>query len=111
METRPVTIVETREFQARAAALFSGEEIAELIELIAYHPTAGVVIPGTGGVRKLRWGVRGRGRRGGARVVYFFHNESLPVFLFTAYAKSAKDDLTPAEQRALRRLAHELIDE
>jgi hypothetical protein len=80
-----------------------------LIEFIAYHPTAGVVMPGTGGIRKLRWGARGRGRRGGARIVYFVHNETMPVFLFTACAKSARDDLTPAETRTLRRLVEAIV--
>lgn len=109
MDTRPVTVVETREFQRRAEGLFTPGEIAGLIEHIAYHPTAGVVMPGTGGVRKLRWGVRGSGRRGGARVVYFFHDEEMPIFPFTAYAKSARDDLTPVERRTLRRIAAELV--
>lgn len=66
-------------------------------------------MPGAGGIRKLRWGARGRGRRGGARIVYFFHNETMPVFLLTAYAKSTRDDLTPAETRTLRRLAEAIV--
>ena len=56
------------------------------------QPVAGDLIPGTGGVRKLRWGLDGRGKRGGARVIYFHHGAAMPLFALTAYAKNERAD-------------------
>ena len=64
---------------------------------LAAHPAAGDLIAGTGGLRKLRWALEGRGKRGGARVIYFLHSEQLPLFLLTAYAKNERADLSVAE--------------
>lgn len=77
--------------------------------MIAANPEAGNVIPETGGVRKIRWALPGRGKSGGARVVYYFHNESLPVFLLAAYGKNEKTNLSKAERNAMAKLVHALI--
>ena len=58
----------------------------------------------TGGVRKIRWDLPGRGKRGGARVIYYYHGERLPVFLLAAYAKNEKANLTGSERNVMRRL-------
>ena len=79
----PVSVVETPEFLAATKAIISEEERAALVDHLARNPLAGAVIPGAGGVRKLRWASERRGKRGGARVVYSFHNESLPLFALT----------------------------
>ena len=79
------------------------------MDLVADDPLCGVVIPGAGGVRKFRVGVEGRGKRGGARVIYYFHNERLPVFLLSAYAKGRKENLSKAEQSAMKRLVQALV--
>jgi len=55
-----------------------------LVAYLAHHPTAGDLVPGTGGIRKLRWALPGRGKSGGARVIYFFHGTDLPLFALTA---------------------------
>ena len=57
------------------------------------------MIPGTGGLRKVRWSVPGRGKRGGARIIYFYLDPGMPMFLLTIYAKSDRADLTPDERR------------
>ena len=110
METRPVTVVETDEFLRQAKAVFSTAEVDALKTFLAYDPKAGVVMRGTGGVRKLRWAIRGRGKRGGARMIYYYRNEMLPVFLFGAYAKAAKKDLTEAQRRELRTVVAGIAD-
>jgi hypothetical protein len=74
-----ITIVETPDFTADASRLMTDENREELIAHLAPHPSAGDLFPGTGGVRKLRWKLEGRGRRGGARVVHFFHKHRDPV--------------------------------
>ena len=71
---------------------------------LAYHPTAGDLIPGTGGVRKLRWSLEGRGKRGGARVVYFYHDPEVPIFALTAYAKNERADLSQQDRNDFRKL-------
>jgi hypothetical protein len=75
------------------------------VEFIARNPEAGDVIPETNGVRKIRWTRGGTGKRGGTRVIYFYHNASRPLYLLMVYAKARKEDLSPEEKRAVRRLA------
>ena len=79
-----------------------------LIWHLAFNPLAGDVVPELHGLRKLRWRRPGMGTRGGYRVIYYFHDERFPLFLMTAYAKSAQADLTPAEKRSLAKLVEGL---
>jgi hypothetical protein len=67
------------------------------------------VIPGTGGVRKVRVASSGRGKRGGARVIYLFGGDNMPVFLLAVFAKNEKSDLSPAERNKLARMTAELM--
>ncbi len=89
-ETRPITVVEMPEFLAATKKLMNDAERDELVEYLAYNPTAGDLIQGTGGVRKVRWGLGGRGKRGGARVIYFFHDLEMPKCRFTSSAHMPK---------------------
>jgi hypothetical protein len=102
-----ITVVETPEFLAASRGLFNEDERTLLISYLAAHPMAGDLIAGTGGVRKLRWAVAGRGKRGGARVIYFVHSERLPLFLLTAYAKNVRADLSDKERAGLKALVKE----
>lgn len=77
---------------------------------IARNPLAGSLIPGTGGVRKVRWAASGRGKRGGARVIYYFHDEEMPLFLLTAYAKNVADDLTAQQKRRIAEAVTALVE-
>ncbi|MEP7352133.1 MAG: type II toxin-antitoxin system RelE/ParE family toxin [Acidobacteriota bacterium] len=79
-------------------------ERGELVAYLAENPLAGALIAGTGGVRKLRWALPGQGKRGGARVIYYFHSEQLPLFLLAAYGKNEKANLTQAERNAMAKL-------
>ena len=99
------TVAETPTFSRQADKLFNDDERRELIDYLAEHPLAGSEIPGTGGVRKMRFGASGRGKRGGARVIYFFGGEGMPIYALLAYSKSGKTDLTPGESRAVAALA------
>jgi len=109
MKTVPMTVVETPFFLSKAAGLLTEEERGDLITSIGMSPDAGDIIPGTGGVRKLRWAREGKGKRGGLRVIYYFHNETFPVFLLTVYSKSQKANLTKAERNEWRRLVSVLV--
>ena len=99
------TVAETPTFTRQADRLFNEEERRELIDFLAANPMAGDEIPGTGGVRKLRFGALGRGKRGGARVIYFYGGQTIPVYALLAYAKSARTDLSPAERCTVSALA------
>lgn len=109
MADAPMTVVETAEFLRKAKPLLSESERADLVAFIAASPEAGEIIPETGGVRKIRWALPGMGKRGGARVIYYYHSERLPVFLLSAYAKGRKENLTKAEQNAIKRLVPVLL--
>lgn len=95
------TIAETSSFSKSASALWSESELDELKNYIAVNPMAGDEITNTGGLRKLRWNRQGMGKRGGARVIYYFYDESAPVYLLWAYAKGKQEDLSPKEKLAL----------
>lgn len=102
-----ITVVETPEFLSASRGLFDEDERTLLISYLAAHPLAGDLIAGTGGVRKLRWAMAGRGKRGGARVIYYVHSERLPVFLLTAYAKNVRADLSAKERAELKAVVKE----
>jgi hypothetical protein len=91
-------VVETPSYLVDADRLFSAEERTAIVDRVAADPRCGVIIPGSGGIRKLRFGFGGRGKRGGARVIYLFGGEDVPVFLLAAFAKNEKADLTATER-------------
>jgi hypothetical protein len=104
-----VTVAETSEYARRAGKLLSENERTELICYLAAHPEAGVVMEGAGGVRKLRWAREGRGKSGGVRVIYFYYNDGIPLYLLTIYGKNEKDNLSAAERNELAKLAALLV--
>ncbi len=108
MRTIPVAVVEAPRFLRQAAAVWSEAERESFVDHIARNPEIGDVIPDTGGVRKVRWRRQGIGKRGGARVVYFYHNEQMPLFLLLVYAKADRGDMTQDEKRLMRTIVVEL---
>ncbi|MCC6538373.1 MAG: type II toxin-antitoxin system RelE/ParE family toxin [Bryobacterales bacterium] len=106
-----MTVVETPLFLRKAESILDEEERARLVAAIGTDPEAGEIIPGTGGVRKLRWALPGRGKSGGARVIYYFHNADMPLVMLSIYAKNAKLNFTQSERNELKRLIPELVQE
>ncbi len=106
----PVSVVETPEFLAATRRIMDDEERGLLVDHLARNPLAGDLIPGTGGVRKLRWALEGRGKRGGARVVYYYHSDVMPIFALTAYAKNERADISQADRNDFRRLTTLLVE-
>jgi len=109
MAVTPMTVVEMETFLNRAEAILRDSERADLIAYLASNPEAGKVVPGTGGARKLRWAAKGAGKRGGARTVYYYHSDAIPLFLLDIYAKNEKANLSEADKRALKRLLPILV--
>jgi hypothetical protein len=103
------TIVELPEFQRRYIALLSEKEKQGIINYLAAHPQAGAVMQGTGGIRKFRWSSGNKGKSGGVRVIYYFHNESIPLFLLTIFAKSDKANISKSDRNELAKFTDQLI--
>lgn len=98
------TIVELSSYQKRAETLLDKEERQAIIDYLASHPDAGDIMQGTGGIRKLRWKRKGSGKSGGVRVVYFYRNLKIPLFLLTVYAKGEQENLTRAERNNWKKM-------
>ena len=97
------TVVETAEYLRDARRVGLSEEERELlVDFFAEHPDAGDPIPGTGGARKVRIATKGRGKRGGGRVISFYTGSDIPVFLLNVFAKNEKVDLTRKERNELK---------
>lgn len=109
MVDAPMTVVETARFLKDVKPMMSDSEREELVSFVGANPEAGEIIPETGGVRKIRWALAGRGKRGGARVIYYYHDERIPVFLLAAYGKNEKANLSRAERNAMKRLIPVLV--
>ena len=80
--------METPPYLADAERLFTVDERTAVVETVSANPLCGVLIPGSGGIRKVRFGFGGRGKSGGARVIYLFGGDDVPVFLLAAFAKN-----------------------
>jgi hypothetical protein len=93
-----------------SGTLALGMGSSAIIDYLAAHPKAGVIMQGTGGIRKLRWAREGMGKSSGVRNIYYYHDEYMPLYLWTIFGKGERDNLTRAEQNALRRLVRTLIE-
>jgi len=94
---------ETSVFTRRVTRLLSDDEYAELQQALAANPNAGDVIPGSGGLRKMRWTIRGRGKRGGARIIYYHLISRGQFYMLLIYGKNEQDDLSPEQMRMLKK--------
>ena len=106
----PVTVVETPEFLSAIDKLMDEEDRKLLVDYLAYNPAAGDLVPGTGGLRKLRWALRGRGKRGGARIIHFYHDAGMPLFVLTAYAKNERADISQQDRNQFRHMTTLLVE-
>lgn len=94
-------VLETSIFSRRADALLSRDERVTLIDILAREPLAGDVVPGLGGVRKLRFAPKGRGKSGAFRVIYYVLTEELPILALLIYGKNEQVNPTPEQTRAM----------
>ena len=96
------TFVESRLFTRIVRNYLSDSEYARIQETLAANPDAGPVIAGSGGVRKLRWGQPGRGKRGGLRIIYYAKREGGVIWMLTIYAKNEASDIAPDVLRKIK---------
>lgn len=96
--------IETPVFTRQIKALVDDDAYGELQRLLAAHPEIGDLIEDTGGLRKVRMALPGRGKRGGARVIYYYVAQASQIRMLLAYAKNEQEDLTADQRKALRRI-------
>jgi len=100
-----MVFIETTTFTKLVHEYLSDEEFAGLQHYLLNRPNAGAVIPGSGGVRKLRWSLEGKGKRGGIRVIYYRRVSEEEVWLITLYAKNEASTISP---QILKKIAEEI---
>lgn len=99
--------LETPPFTRQIRELISDNEYRILQLALGLRPDQGVIIPRTGGIRKIRWTREGRGKRGGIRIIYYWHRPTNRIYMLLAYPKSEQEDLTADQIRILSRLVKE----
>ena len=104
-------VAETNFFIARASRIMSDTERAQVVDAVAERPDAGVLIKGSKGLRKMRIALAGRGKRGGGRIIYWYHSAGFPAVLLWAFAKNEADDLTAAQLKRLLDETGRLIED
>jgi hypothetical protein len=102
-----LTVVETYLFQRQWPLYWTEDERGAFAAYIAADPLAGDVVPGSGGIRKVRWGRTGSGKSGGVRVIYFTRTREGELVLLTLYAKAKTDNLTGTKLKEIRRALEE----
>ncbi len=104
------TVVELPKFVDQAEKLFSVDEHRDLITFLATYPESGDEIPGTGGIRKVRYAAKGKGKRSGARVIYYWYNATIPIYALLVYGKNEKTDLSADEAKIVAAFAKVIKD-
>ena len=102
-----MVIIETSIFTRQVQALLSNEEYRQLQLALVIQPDMGAVISGSGGLRKVRWSLKGRGKRGGVRVIYYWAVVQDKILMLFMYAKNEQEDLTLDQLKVLRRIVEE----
>ena len=103
-----MVIIETPTFTRLVTELLSDDEYTGLQQVLVENPERGDVIKGGGGIRKLRYGLPGRGKSGGVRAIYYWIKDNQQIYMLVIYPKSKKDDLTDKETAVLREFVKEL---
>ena len=99
-----MVIIETSFFTRQIQRLLTDEEYRQLQADLVNHPDTGEIIPGSGGLRKIRWAIQGRGKRGGIRVIYYRVVLQDRLLMLMAYAKNKQENLTPDQVKILRQI-------
>ena len=95
-------IIETPIFTKRILEVLSDDEYREPQQMLVKNPEQGAIIPGGGGLRKIRWTAGGRGKRGGARIIYYWFVSDSTVLMLFVFKKNERSDITKAQLKVLR---------
>ena len=106
----PISIVEVKSFSRDADRLLTQEALHSIVDFVALHPSAGDLIPDSGGLRILRWARDGKGKRAGVRVVYYFRDLNMPLYMLAIYGKGEKSHLSAGERRLMKKLVDNLVE-
>jgi mRNA-degrading endonuclease RelE of RelBE toxin-antitoxin system len=96
-------IVETSIFTKEITRILSDDEYRQLQYFLVANPQSGDVIKGSGGLRKMRWKTKGRGKSGGIRTIYYYHQDESMLLMIYVYEKSKTENLTPKQIEILRK--------
>ena len=99
--------IETPIFTRELCKFLPEEEYRALQLALLLRPAQGNIIPGSGGLQKIRWGTKGRGKRGGCRIIYYWDKSKETFYMLLAYQKSMQENLTPEQQKILSKLVRE----
>jgi mRNA-degrading endonuclease RelE of RelBE toxin-antitoxin system len=102
-----MVIVETKVFTRQVTELLCDEEYRSLQEQLNNNPESGDLIIGSGGLRKIRWSIKGRGKRGGVRVIYYWAVRNEVILMLLMYTKNEQENLTPEQTKILKRIIEE----
>lgn len=106
-----ITIAEMAQARKDLDAILSESERDQLIDWLAMSPDAGDIIPGTNGVRKVRWSYGGKGKRGGLRIIYYFRDLNMPISLIAVYKKNEKLNISAREKRMISQMVDDIVNE
>ncbi len=104
------TITELPEYIRRSEERLRPDERKAIIDYLAGRPRSGDLMQGTGGIRKLRWGRGDQGKSGGVRIIYYYHDERIPLFLLTVFSKNEQANLSTTERQTLAKLVDVLVN-
>lgn len=99
-----MVIIETSIFTKRIKELRTDDIYRELQNTLATYPESGKLIQGSGGLRKIRWGITSKGKRGGARIIYYSSTDKNQIFMLMVYAKNECSDLTKEQLSLLKKV-------
>ena len=103
-------IIETTVYTQRITDLMSDDDYRSLQEALVNRPDMGSVIQGTGGIRKVRWRLEGRGKSGGVRVIYYWMTVDEQIYMLYAYPKNEQENLTAAQKKRLKQIVERWSD-
>lgn len=106
-----MVLIETHVFTRRIKSLMSDDEYKALQGALVSRPDMGTLIQGTGGLRKVRWTLEGKGKRGGVRVIYYWMTQYEQLYMLYVYPKSEQEDLTPVQKKTLKTIVDRWSDE
>ena len=107
----PITVVELKSAGKELGKFLSEDEREKLTDFLAFNPEGGEIMPGTCGVRKARWPYKNKGKSKGLRIIYYFHDLNMPLYILAVYSKGEILRLSTREEREMRNLVRELVSE